>query len=78
MERQSITTEFSLSDRESMAIVEENLYLLKERLEKKGYTATFTVDMNLSKEGKQQPFDTLLETDKPQISIKRYSFDVRA
>lgn len=77
MEKQSVTTQFSLSDEESMKIVEENLPMLKERLEKKGYIATFTVDTAVGVKDKN-PFDKVLETDKPQISIKRYSFDVRA
>ena len=77
MEKKSVTTQFSLSDVESMRIVEENLPMLKERLEKKGYIATFTVDSAAGATG-ETPFDVLLETDKPQISIKRYSFDVRA
>lgn len=77
MEKQTVTTQFSLSDEESMRIVEENLPLLKERLEKKGYHASFTVDTAAGIE-EENPFDKVLETDKPQISIKRYSFDVRA
>ena len=76
MEKHSVTTKFSLSDEKSMKIVEENLFILKDRLEKRGYIATFTVDTSL--ESEDIPFDKVLETDKPQISIKRYSFDVRA
>lgn len=77
MEKKSVTTQFSLSDPESMRIVEENLPMLKERLEKKGYIASFTVD-TAAGVADSNPFDKVLETDKPQISIKRYSFDVRA
>lgn len=77
MEKKSVTTQFSLSDEESMRIVEENLPLLKERLEKKGYIVSFTVDVTAGI-STETPFDKVLETDKPQISIKRYSFDVRA
>ena len=77
MEKKSVMTQFSLSDEESMLIVEENLPMLKERLEKKGYVATFTVD-TAAGVADGNPFDKVLETDKPQVSIKRYSFDVRA
>ena len=77
LEKKSLKTEFLLSDEESMQIIESHLDELKERLESKGYTATLTVDVQAS-ETEVNPFDVVLETDKPQISIKRYSFDVRA
>ncbi len=77
LERKNITTQFSLSDEESIRIVEKNLYILKDRLEKKGYVTSFTVDTKAT-DNVDIPFDNMLETDKPQISIKRYSFDVRA
>ena len=60
-----------------MQIVESHLEELKERLEKKGFTTTITVETQ-QKDEVNNPFDRVLETDKPQISIKRYSFDVRA
>lgn len=77
MERKSVTIQFSLSDVEAMRIVEEHLPMLKDRLEKKGYMASFTVD-TATGTNSRTPFDKVLETDKPQMSIKRYSFDVRA
>lgn len=77
LEKQSLKTEFSLEDNLSMQIVESHLEELKERLEKKGFTTTITVEMQ-QKDEVNNPFDRVLETDKPQISIKRYSFDVRA
>lgn len=77
MERRSVTIQFSLSDVEAMRIVEENLPMLKDRLEKKGYMASFTVD-SAAQTNDKAPFDKVLWTDKPQMSIKRYSFDVRA
>ena len=79
MEKQRVTTQFSLDNEASMRIVEENLYMLKERLEKRGYIANLTVNTDAKLSNNNNiPFDKLLETDKPQISIKRYSFDVRA
>lgn len=77
LEKKGLKTEFSLSDKLSMEIVEEHLHELKERLETKGYIVTLTVELEPEKT-QINPFDTALETDMPQISIKRYSFDVRA
>ncbi len=77
MEKNFVSIKFALDDMESINIVDEHLPELATRLESKGYTTTFTVGQNEGAEG-QTPFDKVLETDKPQISIKRYSFDVRA
>ena len=77
LEKKSVKTEFSISDEVSMNIIESHLHELKERLEKKGYTATLSVEIEPG-EAETNPFDKALEVDKPQISIKRYSFDVRA
>ena len=57
--------------------MEEHLPELATKLEKKGYTTSFNVEQGQESEG-TTPFDKVLETDKPQISIKRYSFDIRA
>lgn len=77
LEKKALKTDFVLSDGESARIVEQHLFELKERLEKKGFTASINVELEPD-EAKSNPFDKVLETDKPQISIKRYSFDVRA
>lgn len=77
LEKKALKTQFSISDEVSMKIVESHIHELKERLEKKGFTTTLTVELE-PKEAERNPFDKVLETDKPQISIKRYSFDVRA
>ena len=77
MEKNFVSIKFALDDVESIAIVDEHLPELADKLEKKGYTTSFTVEQ--TEEGTAKtPFDKVLETDKPQISIKRYSFDVRA
>ncbi len=77
MERNFVSIKFVLDDRDSIKIVEEHLPELATKLEKKGYTTSFNVEQSQESEG-TTPFDKVLETDKPQISIKRYSFDVRA
>ncbi len=77
MERNMVSIKFGLEDDESVRIVETHLPSLAEKLSQKGYTTTFTVE-NDSDVKNTTPFDKVLETDKPQIAIKRYSFDVRA
>ena len=77
LEGKALKTQFSLKDKTSIAIVEEHLEELKERLIKRGFNVT--LDATVMKDNKEEnPFMNVLETDKPQISIKRYSFDVRA
>ena len=75
LEKNSLNTTFSIADDLSVQIIDEHLYELKERLEKAG----FIVSLSVTRENKEiTPFEEMLETDKPKISIKRYSFDVRA
>ena len=77
LEGKALKTQFSLKDKTSIAIVEAHLEELKERLIKRGFNVT--LDATVMEDGKDDnPFMNVLETDKPQISIKRYSFDVRA
>ncbi len=71
-----VNTKFTLEDLKSQEIVEEHLPQLQERLEKLGYSAVITVEVIDGKE-KEIPFEKLLEVDKPRMSIKRYSFDIR-
>lgn len=75
LEKNSLNTTFSIADDLSVQIIDEHLYELKERLEKTG----FIVSLSVTRKNKEiTPFEEMLETDKPKISIKRYSFDVRA
>lgn len=75
LEKNSLNTTFSIADDLSVQIIDEHLYELKEKLEKAG----FIVSLSVTRENKEiTPFEEMLETDKPKISIKRYSFDVRA
>ena len=54
-----------------------NLLLFKERLTKRGYSVTLNA-LVMSDSSNENAFMNMLENDKYQISIKRYSFDVRA
>ena len=77
LEGKTLKTQFSLKDKTSIEIVEAHLDELKDRLVKRGFNVT--LETSIMDAGKDEnPFMNVLETDKPQISIKRYSFDVRA
>ena len=77
LEGKSLKTQFSLKDKTSIAIVESHLDELKDRLTRRGFSVTVNA-MVMPEETNGNTFMNVLETDKPQISIKRYSFDVRA
>lgn len=76
LEKEQLTTVFTLEDVVSQNIVEEHLPQLKERLEKLGFNAVLTVEA-IEPEVKLSPFEKILQADKPQKSVKRYSFDIR-
>ena len=77
LEGKALKTQFSLKDKTSIEIVEAHLDELKDRLVKRGFNVT--LETSIMDAGKDEnPFMNVLETDKPQISKKRYSFDVRA
>ena len=77
LEGKTLKTQFSLKDSTSVKLVEEHLDELKDRLTKRGYSVTLNASV-MPNANNDNTFMNMLENDKPQISIKRYSFDVRA
>ena len=77
LEGKTLKTQFSLKDITSVKLVEEHLDELKDRLTKRGYSVTLNA-LVMPDSSNENAFMNMLENDKPQISIKRYSFDVRA
>lgn len=75
LENKKLSTKFSLADEMSVNIVEEHLEELKDKLTKAGYNVTLNVT---EIESETVPFEKVLENDRPKMSIKRFSFDVRA
>lgn len=75
LEHNVLSTCFTLSDSDSIQIIETHLDELKTALTEAGYSVTLNVKKN---EDTQTPFEKVLEVDRPKMSIKRYSFDVRA
>lgn len=77
LENERLSTNFSLADDLSAKIVEEHLSELKERLTLAGYNVSINVKTEKTTE-EENPFEKVLEMDRPKMSIKRFSFDVRA
>lgn len=75
MTGKQISAKFSLQDKDAMEIVGNNLEILVERLEEKGYHLNAQID---SIEKEQDFIEDFLEKDKVVTSLKRYAFDVRA
>lgn len=75
MLRKNVKTNFYFSDDASYELVEKHLPILEAKLNKKGYTCTFTV----SNEDKKVDFvQDFLRKDLPSAGeLHRYSFDVR-
>ncbi len=77
MLKKNVKTDFFLKDDISYRLIEENMPILKERLNALG----FSVEVTVSNEDKKPNFVTdFLEKDmaKPAGQVHRYSFDVRA
>lgn len=80
LEKEQLTTKFTLEDTISQDIVEEHLPELQKRLEEKGYTATLLVEEIKKDEVNSclSPFEQVLSLQEPKNYIKRYTLDVRA
>lgn len=77
MYKKNVNIDFSVDNEISFNLINKNLYLLDEKLIKKGYIP----NTNISKSDKKENFvENLLGegNNKKDTSIKRYSFDVRA
>ena len=75
MQNQKVNTHFYLPDEEMLSFIEKHIYLLNERLEKKGYDMNAVMSVkNQEKEAVQE----MLEGGKNVTLLSQYSFDVRA
>ena len=76
MLHKNVSANWYLEDADSLMLLEENMHLLTERLEKKGYTCS----MKLEQDAKKIDFveDFLKADRKSGGEVHRYSFDVRA
>lgn len=75
MENQKVNTHFYLQDDRILSFIEENIHILNQRLEKRGYSMNCEMSV---KEGSKKIIDEMLRTEKGVAKISQYSFDVRA
>ncbi|MBQ9927849.1 MAG: flagellar hook-length control protein FliK [Lachnospiraceae bacterium] len=75
MKEMKVATKFYLEDDKALDLIADNIHILNERLEKRGY------QMNASfihQEKEQNVIDEILEQDKNVSVLAGYSFDARA
>lgn len=77
MKGKNVKTVFTLQDKDSMDLVEKNLPLLKERLEKRGYHVEYSVTPVREEETGNIIMEKLRVSCEPETDVKRYTFDVR-
>lgn len=77
MKDKKVSTNFTLDNDESMLIVEKHLPELKEKLEKRGYKAEYSVEVINNKQS-ESVMEIITNNIMPNVTIKRYSFDIRA
>lgn len=78
MKGKEVSTNFTLSNDESMKIVEKYLPELKEKLEKRGYKADYSVEVSGEKSTSNSVIENIKGKTLPNLTVKRYTFDVRA
>lgn len=80
LEKEQLTTKFTLEDPVSQDIVEAHLPELKKRLDEKGYNTTLLIEeiSEIGEENRKSPFEQVLTLEEPKNFIKRYTLDVRA
>lgn len=75
MEMEKVNTHFYLPDEEMLSFIEQHLYLLDERLEKKGYSMNTVASV---KGQEKEAVEEMLASEPPMTKLSQYSFDVRA
>ena len=75
MKGQKVNTHFYLPDDEMLTFIEKHIYLLNERLEKKGYAMNTVMSV---KDQEKEAVQEMLEGGKNVTLLSQYSFDVRA
>ena len=75
MEMEKVNTHFYLPDEEMLSFIAQHLYLLDERLEKKGYAMNTVASV---KGQEKEAVEEMLASEPPMTKLSPYSFDVRA
>lgn len=75
MQEQRVNTHFYLPDEEMLKFIEQHLYILDERLSKKGYSMKAVMSV---KGDEKTAVEEIVDAGKDMAIMSRYSFDVRA
>ncbi|MCH5269565.1 MAG: flagellar hook-length control protein FliK [Lachnospiraceae bacterium] len=76
MQQTKVTTRFTVRDDEMLDFLNDNMHILNERLEKKGYS--MRCEMTVREEADNaSPIEHILNTDKNNTVLAQYGFDVR-
>ena len=79
MQQEKVSTQFYLRDEELLDFINDNIHILTERLQKKGYTTTITASVRNNGEGEENGcMKELLRTQSNIPLLSTESFDVRA
>ena len=72
-----VTTNFYVMDEEVIDLINDNIGILHERLEKRGYSMQVSCKLHTDKDGEDAPIDEMLDVTKTPI-LSTASFDARA
>ena len=75
MQNQKVNTHFYLPDEEMLDFIEKHIYILDERLEKKGYSMNAVMSV---KGEEKTAVEEIIDSNKSMTTLSHYSFDVRA
>ncbi|MCR5155231.1 MAG: flagellar hook-length control protein FliK [Butyrivibrio sp.] len=72
-----VTTNFYVADEDVIDLINDNIHILNERLEKRGYTMNVTLKLHDEMDGQDAAVDEMLDVMKTPV-ISTASFDARA
>jgi flagellar hook-length control protein FliK len=72
-----VSTHFYVADDSVLDLINDNIHILNERLEKRGYSMQVTMKLHTDEDGKDMAVDEMLDVSKMPI-ISTASFDARA
>ncbi len=75
MQNQNVSTKFYLSDDSVIDLIAENIHVLNERLNSRGYSMSCEF---VAKEGEKTAMEEMLAANKNVSVLASYSFDARA
>ncbi len=77
MLEKKVSTHFYVADDSVLDLINDNIHILNERLEKRGYSMQVTMKLHTDEDGKDMAVDEMLDVSKMPI-ISTASFDARA